>query len=83
MHPEQIKAEMRMVGWTQAKVADDLKVSRSSVSQAITGTVRSSRIQKRIAEIIGKPMSAIWPNQVTLRRTSKQIAAQRAAAPQN
>ena len=53
MHPEQIKAEMRMAG------------------------IKSARIQQRIAQIIGKPVASIWPNQVILRRTRAQLVAAR------
>ncbi|WP_448252887.1 helix-turn-helix domain-containing protein [Ottowia oryzae] len=80
MHPEQIKAEMRMAGVTPAMVCDELKVAPSSVSQTISGHIKSKRIQARIAQIIGKPVDAIWPNQVVLRRSQAQIAAQRGRA---
>lgn len=80
MHPEQIKAEMRIAGTTPAMLCDELGVAASSMSQTISGHIKSKRIQSRIAEIIGKPISEIWPNQVVLRRSRKQIEAQRAAA---
>ncbi|QIL81829.1 transcriptional regulator [Diaphorobacter sp. HDW4A] len=60
MHPEQIKAEMRMKGVTPAMLCDELEVSAPSISQVITGRARSTRIQTRISEIIGKPISKIW-----------------------
>ena len=80
MHPEQIKAAMRMAGTTPAMLCDELWVAASSVSQAISGHIKSQRIQGRIAQIIGKPVSEIWPNQITLRRSRAQIEAQRARA---
>lgn len=80
MHPEQIKAAMRMAGTTPAMLCDELGVAASSVSQAISGHIKSQRIQGRIAQIIGKPVTEIWPNQVTLRRSRAQIEAQRARA---
>ncbi|MBO1249393.1 helix-turn-helix domain-containing protein [Comamonas denitrificans] len=80
MHPEQIKAAMRMAGTTPAMLCDELGVAASSVSQAISGHIKSQRIQGRIAQIIGKPISEIWPNQITLRRSRAQIEAQRARA---
>lgn len=78
MHPEEIKAALRMKGVTQAMLADQLQVASSSVHQAITGHIRSERIQARISEIIGKPVKSIWPNQVRLRRNRAEIEAQRA-----
>jgi len=76
MHPEEIKAALRMSGWTQVMLADDLNVSRSSVTQTIVGGSRSARIQQRISDILGKPVKAIWPGQVVLRRDLRQIAKQ-------
>jgi len=78
MHPEEIKAALRIKGFTQAMLADELKVASSSVHQAITGQIRSERIQLRISEIIGKSVKSIWPEQVRLRRTRAEIEAQRA-----
>ena len=57
MHPEQIKAAMRMAGTTPAMLCDELGVAASSVSQAISGHIKSQRIQGRIAQIIGKPVT--------------------------
>ncbi len=80
MHPEDIKAALRKGGVTQAALADELEVARSSVAQAISGSIRSARIQARIAEIIGKSVKEIWPGQIVLRRSRDQIEAQRRAA---
>ena len=63
MHPEEIKAEMRMKGVTPAMLCDELNVSAPSMSQVISGRARSTRIQTRISEIIGKPISKIWSGQ--------------------
>jgi len=80
MHPEQIKAQMRMSGWTQAMLADDMGVSVSAVYQAITGAARSARIQQRISDILGKPVKTIWPGQVVLRRDRRQADLQHGVA---
>lgn len=80
MHPEKIKAELRIAGWTQAALADALEVAGSSVAQTISGRIRSPLIQGRIATIIGQPIDKIWPNQVRLRRSSSEVAAQRRSA---
>lgn len=80
MHPEEIKAAMRIAGTTPAMLCDELQVAASSVSQTISGHIRSKRIQTRIAEIVGKSVEAIWPNQIVLRRSRKQIEDQRARA---
>jgi len=78
MHPEEIKAALRMRGWTQATLAEELNISRSSVAHIISGRGRSDRIQQCISSILGKPISAIWPDQVTLRRSAQQLQAIRA-----
>ena len=62
MHPEQIKASIRMAGSTPAIIADELGVSRTSISQIIHGTGRSQRIEKKISEVIKTPVLKIWPN---------------------
>jgi lambda repressor-like predicted transcriptional regulator len=73
MHKEEIKAQLRMKGVTQVMLAEELEVATSSIAQAIAGRIRSARIQDRIASIIGKPVSEIWPNQVVLRRTGRHL----------
>lgn len=81
MHPEQIKAAMRMKGTTPTALADQLNVSNVTVSQVISGRSVSARVQGRIAEIIGKPVGEIWPKEnqrPVLRRTRAAIAADRA-----
>ena len=82
MHPEEIKAALRMKGVTLASLADELGVSRSLVSHVIAGKAQSNRAASRIAAVIGKPIAAIWapkPQRPRLRRTREEIAAQRAA----
>lgn len=81
MHPEDIKAALRKAGVTQAVLADELAVARSSIAQAISGGIRSARIQTRIAEILGKSVKEIWPTQLVLRRSRAQIEAHRSPAP--
>jgi lambda repressor-like predicted transcriptional regulator len=76
MHPEQIKAAMRMKGVTPAALADELEVAKSSVSQVISGRATSARIAKRIAQIVDQPVEAIWPPQprLILRRNKSAVA---------
>lgn len=82
MHPEEIKAVMRMKGVTPAALADELGVANSSVSQVISGRATSARISKRIAEIIGKSRDEIWPpkDKPVLRRTKSIGTSVRRAA---
>lgn len=79
MHPEEIKAGMRMKGTTPAMLADELGVSSASMSQVIAGSIRSERIQNAIARVLGRPVSAIWPDKPRLRRSRAEMLAARAA----
>jgi lambda repressor-like predicted transcriptional regulator len=68
MHPEQIKAAIRMTGTTPAVLADELGVSRSTVSHVINGRGTSARVKSKIASVTGLSISTLWPTQVKLRR---------------
>ncbi|GKS97004.1 helix-turn-helix domain-containing protein [Acidovorax sp. SUPP2825] len=61
MHPEEIKAAIRMKGTTPTALAEELKVSRSMVSHVINGKAKSARIATRIVQVIGLPADKIWP----------------------
>ncbi|MDF1483714.1 helix-turn-helix domain-containing protein [Ramlibacter sp. H39-3-26] len=71
MHPEEIKAALRIKGVTLTALAGELKLSRSMVTQVIYGYARSRRVQERIAKIIGKPINAIWLTQKPRLRRQK------------
>ena len=75
MHPEEIKAALRIKGVTLTALASELSLSRSMVTQVIYGYARSKRVQERIAQVLGKSVSAIWvaPKPV-LRRSKPAIA---------
>lgn len=69
MHPEQIKAEIRMRGTTPAQIADELQVSKSAVSMIISGKGKSDRIASHISKLIGLPVASLWPEKkVSLQR---------------
>lgn len=61
MHPEEIKAAIRMAGSTPSAIAEELNVSRSMVSHVINGKFKSERIAQRIAEVTGRSMELLWP----------------------
>lgn len=62
MHPEQIKAEMRMHGTTPAALADSLGLSPTTVSNVIHARAKSARVASAISGVIKKPIAAIWPS---------------------
>lgn len=82
MHPEQIKAAIRMSGTTSAVLAEELGVSRSSFAIVIHGRGTSARIKACIAKAIGEPVDVIWPPKATpvLRRVAPAKAASSVAA---
>ncbi len=82
MHPEQIKAALRMKGVTPAALADELSVANSTVSQVISGRSESARIKARIAQVTGLSISVLWPptERPSLRRTRTTATQARATA---
>lgn len=60
MHPEEIKAALRMKGVTPTALAEEMGVANGTMSQVISGRSVSARIRARISETIGKPVDAIW-----------------------
>ena len=80
-HPEQIKAAIRMKGTTPSAIADELNLSRTTVSQVIHGTGVSSRVAARISQLLGLSEQTIWPNKkATLLRRTKSRAMEGAQA---
>lgn len=77
MHPEQIKAEIRMRGTTPAAIADSLQLSRMTVSNVIHNRSKSHRVASAISKLIKKPLNQLWPgryepgNKSGLKRGSK------------
>lgn len=83
MHPEEIKAAMRMKGVTPTALADEMRVANATMSQVISGRSESARIKARIAEVTGIAVSVLWPPQgsrMVLRRPRAAVAAARSAA---
>lgn len=60
MHPEQIKAELRIAGTTSAQIARNMGLRQTTVSMVIHGKSQSARVKKVISEILGKPVESIW-----------------------
>lgn len=72
MHPEEIKAAMRMNGVTAARLSEELDLSPATISQVVNGRATSRRIQERIAEIIRKPREEVFPPKESLLRRSAE-----------
>ena len=61
MHPEQIKAEIRMKDTTPADIAKSLHISGTTVSHVIHGRGVSERVARRICEVTGLSAARMWP----------------------
>jgi lambda repressor-like predicted transcriptional regulator len=71
MHPEQIKAAIRMKGTTPAAIADALQLSRSTVSHVISGRGTSARVKDHIAKVTGLAVATLWPGATPKMRRPK------------
>lgn len=61
MHFEDVKASLRKENSSLSEVARELGVSRQAVSLVIRGAARSRRIERLIAQKIGKPVGEVFP----------------------
>jgi lambda repressor-like predicted transcriptional regulator len=61
MHPEDIKASLKKKGSSGAQIARQLTVSRSTVSEVISGRTKSRRIARTISLAVGISVSQLWP----------------------
>lgn len=61
MHPELIKAQIRMTGTTPTDVARSLGVTHTCVAHVIAGRGTSLRVAKRISELTGISVATLWP----------------------
>lgn len=63
MHPEQIKAAIRMKGTTPTAIAAKLKVTPTTVWQVIHGKGKSARVENEISAVTQLPVATLWPDQ--------------------
>lgn len=61
MHPEQIKAAIRMTGTTPTDLGRSLGVTHTCVSHVIHGRGISERVARRICEVTGLSAAKLWP----------------------
>ena len=58
--PPVISALIRMTGWSQAKIAKHLGISKASVSYSIQ-TGASPSVTSFVSRLLGIPESHLWP----------------------
>lgn len=68
MHPELIKARLRMAGYTLADVARETQTDPSTVRLALRKPSLAG--EKAIAQIMGKPLHELFPRTVDSRRAA-------------
>ncbi|MBL8471372.1 MAG: helix-turn-helix domain-containing protein [Rhodocyclaceae bacterium] len=61
LHPEVIKALLKIRGSSSAKIARDCGCSDVAVFQVIEGNSRSARIARRICEVTRVLPDMLWP----------------------
>jgi predicted transcriptional regulator len=70
MTPKKIRILLMENDVRQARIADQLGVSRTAVSNVIKGIVESRRIKNAIASAVGKKLEELWPSENKTRRAA-------------
>jgi len=61
MKPLDIQFLIRRAGKTQAALARELAVSKTTVTTVIQGKSRSRRVAQAIADLTGRTVDELWP----------------------
>lgn len=61
MHPADITAALKRLGYGQADVARLIGTARSNVSSVVSGRSRSRAVEEKISELTEIPLSELWP----------------------
>lgn len=64
MEPQDIMYKIKCAGSSQTKIAEKVGVTQTAVWNVINGKSKSKAIEQAIAEVIGVPVSEIWPESV-------------------
>lgn len=62
MHPADISAALKRVGYTQKQVGDECGVGRGVANAVIRGVGRSRRVEEKISELTGIGLAELWPH---------------------
>jgi len=60
--PHEIRAVLVLARVRQSDLARELGVSDNMISRVIRGQSVSGRVRRRIAEVIGRDVKEIWPD---------------------
>lgn len=65
MHPELIKAQIRMTGITPTDIGRSLGVTHTCVAHVIAGRGKSLRVANKISQVTGIAVATLWPGKYT------------------
>lgn len=65
MHPEIIKAELKIKGYSLTRLANILGVTQNTIGQVIRGA-NSRRVECAIAQVLGKTVEEVFPDRYTV-----------------
>ncbi len=74
MHAADIVASLRKKKSGVRRVAAQLDVHPGTVSGVISGRDTSRRIAAHISQVLGKPMTSIWPNKYQPKAKNQRAA---------
>ena len=74
MHPADILASLKKKSSSVTAVADQLSVHPATVSKVISGRATSRRVAAAVAQIVGKPLSQLWPGRYDSRSALRKAA---------
>jgi lambda repressor-like predicted transcriptional regulator len=75
LHHADIKAALIKAGFNQSTIADDMKVSDTTVSYVIRGLSTSRRIANHISKKVGIPVQKLWPGRYETSHHKRKKAA--------
>lgn len=61
MHPADITAALKRLGYSQADVARLVGTARSNVSAVVSGRSRSRTVEEKVSELTEIPLAELWP----------------------
>jgi lambda repressor-like predicted transcriptional regulator len=62
MSPLEIKIALMLAGRSQTSIAREYGLTRQAVNEVVRGAASSRRIERRISEVTGIPLSRLWPH---------------------
>ncbi|MFA3920457.1 helix-turn-helix domain-containing protein [Ruegeria hyattellae] len=68
---ERIKFELRLAGTSLAEISRELGISQASVSTVSMGKRRSRKIQRAIANRLGRDPEQLWPKRYRKKESRK------------